>query len=130
MNGSAFGGLAEGIAGGMNNTMSLMDLAQKKKDKAAQVSSDVSGEKMGLQDTPEPEGGDIVSDSWSTLKGIVGDLAGGAALGSTPAGGIIESGMKNSIAGKLLGGGIGNTIIGKLGGDKLLSKGLVGGLLK
>lgn len=30
----------------------------------------------------------------------------------------------------LLGGGIGNTNIGKLGGDKLLSKGLIGGLLK
>lgn len=125
MNGSAVGGLAEGIAGGMNNTMSLMSLAQKKKDKAAQVSSDVSG----VQDTPDPAGGDIVSDSWNTLKGIVGGLVGGTALGSTPAGGIIESGMKNSIAGKLLGGGIGNTIIGKLGGDKLLSKGL-GGLLK
>jgi len=81
MNGSAFGGLAEGLAGGMSNTMSLMNLAQKKKDKAAPVSSDVSGEKMGLQDTPEPEGGDIVSDSWSTLKGIVGGPAGGTALG-------------------------------------------------
>lgn len=103
MNGSAFGGLAEGIAGGMSNTRSLMNIAQKKKDNAAEVSSDVSGEKMGLQDTPDPAGGDIVSDSWGTLKGIVGDLAGG---------------------------GIGNTIIGKLGGDKLLSKGLVGGLLK
>lgn len=56
-------------------------------------------------------------------------MNGSAVGGFAPAGGIIESGMKNSIAGKLLGGGIGNTIIGKLGGDKLLSKWL-GGLLK
>jgi len=129
MNGSAVGGFAQGLAGGIGTTMSLANMSQKKKDNSAPVSSEFSGEKMGLQEAEQPEGGDIVSGSWGTLKGIVGGLVDSTPLGSTPAGGIIESGMKNSIAGKLLGGGIGNTIIGKLGGDKLLSKGL-GGLLK
>lgn len=153
MNGSAFGGFAEGFANGINGAGSLVLMARKagkkKKNDDPDMDTPASGStaagytgelskfqatpngSVGAEDAaPKPqEGGDILSGSWSTLKGIVGGLAGGAELGSTPAGGIIESGMKNSIAGKLLGGGIGNTIIGKLGGDKLLSKGL-GGLLK
>ena len=148
MNGSGFGAFGNGLMGGIAMGRAIKDFQAERANEpdmskpasgstAAGYSGDLSkfqatpNGSVGAEDAaPKPqEGGDILSDSWSTLKGIVGGLAGGAELGSTPAGGIIESGMKNSIAGKLLGGGIGNTIIGKLGGDKLLSKGL-GGLLK
>jgi len=149
MNGQGFGAFGNGLMGGIAMGRAIKDFRAEQANKpdmsqpaSGSTAAGYSGDLSKFQATPngsvgaelaapkQEEGGDILSDSWGTLKGIVDGLAGGAALGSTPAGGIIKSGMDDSIAGKLLGGGIGNTIIGKLGGGKLLSGGLLGGLFK
>lgn len=125
MSGSAFKGFADGLMGGIQTVNTFAKAKDKREERAAaepatpEIAPPVAG-------TPPAQGsGDIVSDTWESLRKMLGD----SPLKATPAGGIIQSGMKNSIAGKLMSGGIGGTIIGKLGG-KNLAGGLLGGIGK
>ena len=109
---------ANGLMGGISGTSKIMDIAKSKKEGVDQP--EVKTEQESESSSP-----------WALLSGIVGGLAGSDVGKSTLAGGVVDKGLKDSIAGKVLGGvSLGDTIGGKLLGGKGLAGGLLGGLFK
>lgn len=125
MNGSAFGGFASGLAGGIGSTATLMQ-SKRPADSGATV-ADVSK----TEDTESQDSG--------TNWGLLASILGGGALGAAAGGGGIESVaggvLGGALAGKLMDGGLKNSLAGGLLGGavkdgKMLGGGLPGGLFK